>query len=112
MSETVVLDSVAPSFAYLIVLSGIRRGTAYQIVPPRMAIGRTGAGNQIVLGDDAAVSSRHANLGRDADGEYYLVDLDSTNGTKVNDQRITRQALQHNDRITVGKTDLIFKRLA
>jgi pSer/pThr/pTyr-binding forkhead associated (FHA) protein len=112
MSETVVIDSIAPTFAYLIVLGGPRRGVVYQMREPRTQIGRSGNDNDIVLGDDPAISGRHANVRKEKDGEYYLVDLDSTNGSKVNGQRITLQQLRHDDRVTLGKTDLVFKRLA
>jgi pSer/pThr/pTyr-binding forkhead associated (FHA) protein len=112
MPETVVIDATPPTFAYLIVLSGPRRGVAHQVREPRTMIGRAGGANDIVLGDDPSVSTRHANVRKDADGEYYLVDMDSTNGSAVNGVRVTKHVLRHDDRITVGKTELVFKRLA
>lgn len=112
MPETVMLDSGPPSFAYLIQLGGPRRGAIYHLHGDRIAIGRTGEGNDIVLGDDSSISGHHANLRRAGDGSYALVDMDSSNGTFVNGERITRQQLGSDDRVKLGKTELVFKLLA
>jgi len=44
---------------------------------------RGGGGPQVVLDDDPGVSRRHAQLLRDAEGAWRVVDLGSTNGTSV-----------------------------
>ncbi|GAB4057170.1 FHA domain-containing protein [Catellatospora paridis] len=56
--------------------------------------------------DDPGISRRHARL--ELIDEYLvLTDLGSTNGTYVNDQRLTRrQALVPGDRIRIGRYDL------
>jgi len=69
----------------------------------------TAADSEIVL-TDAYMSARHAVI-RHEDGNFMLVDLDSTNGTFVNDARVSKEELIDNDRIRVGKTDLKFKSL-
>lgn len=70
-----------------------------------MAIGRDEA-NDIVI-DNLAVSSLHARI--DKAGETYIVtDLQSTNGTFVNDKQITSHKLQHKDKIVIGKHLLFF----
>jgi len=62
--------------------------------------------NAVVL-DDAGVSGHHACIIRD--GEHFVVeDLQSTNGTFVNDRRVARHALQHGDAIRIGKHRLTF----
>ena len=70
-------------------------------------LGRARA-NDIVL-DDVAVSSEHCRL-REEEGRYVVHDLKSTNGTFVNDKRISRQPLQDGDVIQVGETFLVFRR--
>lgn len=70
-----------------------------------ISIGRT-SDNDVVL-DNGGISRRHARIDF-ADNRPELIDLDSLNGTFVNQQKVTRQFLQDNDRITVGKFDLIF----
>jgi Protein of unknown function (DUF3662)/FHA domain len=59
--------------------------------------------------DDANASRRHAEVRRIGDG-YSLVDLESTNGTEVNGQRIQETALMNGDVISVGTTRITFER--
>ncbi len=68
-------------------------------------IGRKQA-NDIVI-DNLAVSGFHAQIDS-VSNTFVLRDLDSTNGTFVNDKRITLHNLQHNDSILIGKHELIF----
>jgi hypothetical protein len=59
--------------------------------------------------EDGNVSRRHAELHRDGDGGWSVVDLGSTNGTEVNGRRIAkRTALDDGDRVGVGGTELVF----
>jgi len=55
--------------------------------------------------ENLAVSGHHARLEPEGNG-YRIVDLKSTNGTFVNDQKVTAQALKDGDRVTVGKHTL------
>jgi Protein of unknown function (DUF3662)/FHA domain len=59
--------------------------------------------------DDPNVSRRHAEL-RQEGATYWLVDLDSTNGTELNGKRVSRAKLSDGDRITVGSTEIVFGR--
>jgi len=71
----------------------------------RLTIGRRPE-NDIVLEDDAAVSKRHAELELVA-GSWFVLDLDSTNGTFVNGVRIAaKKALHVGDELRVGDTSL------
>ncbi|MFQ5432723.1 MAG: FHA domain-containing protein [Nitrospinota bacterium] len=54
-----------------------------------------------------AVSAKHARLNKER-GAYVLEDLDSTNGTFVNQGRISTQQLHHGDIINIGKYELEF----
>ena len=60
---------------------------------------------------DPNVSRRHAEL-RQEGSAYWILDLGSTNGVTVNGRRQQRAQLQDDDRITVGSTELVFKRSA
>jgi hypothetical protein len=59
--------------------------------------------------DDPNVSRRHAEV-RQEGATYWLVDLDSTNGTELNGKRVSRAKLADGDRITVGSTEVVFGR--
>ena len=70
-----------------------------------IAIGRSEE-NDIVI-DNLAVSGFHARIDRIGD-TYILTDLQSTNGTFVNDKKIVSHKLQHRDKIMIGKHFLFF----
>jgi pSer/pThr/pTyr-binding forkhead associated (FHA) protein len=57
-------------------------------------------GNTIQL-DEVSVSGHHARLSR-AGTDFFLKDLGSTNGTRVNGQAVTEALLQSGDRIEFG----------
>jgi pSer/pThr/pTyr-binding forkhead associated (FHA) protein len=70
-----------------------------------LSIGRR-RDNDIVI-DNLAVSGHHAKI--DAVGEaYVLVDLQSKNGSFVNEQMVSSHWLKHGDVISVGKHLLVF----
>ena len=57
----------------------------------------------VVRIDDDSVSARHAML-RHENGRWWLEDLGSTNGTYVNESRVTgRASLQNGDIIQLGR---------
>lgn len=62
--------------------------------------------NDLALADNL-VSAMHAQIRREPNG-YVIYDLNSRNGTFVNGRRITRHRLRSGDRITVGRTVLVF----
>jgi pSer/pThr/pTyr-binding forkhead associated (FHA) protein len=57
--------------------------------------------------DNLAVSNFHARIERSQDG-YVIEDLDSTNGTFINAERISKYALRDGDIATIGKHSLTF----
>ena len=59
--------------------------------------------------DDPNVSRRHAEV-RQEGATYWLVDLDSTNGTELNGRRVSRAKLADGDTITLGGTEIVFGR--
>jgi hypothetical protein len=83
-------------------------GTRVPVGRDPVAIGRL-AECQVVLADPN-VSRRHAEIRKaeDADG-HVVVDLGSTNGTKVNGTPVRSQRLRDGDEITVGATTMRFE---
>jgi Protein of unknown function (DUF3662)/FHA domain len=82
-------------------------GHAYPVTSRRVVLGRSRECDIRV--PDANVSRRHAEL-RQEGATYWIVDLESTNGTELNGRRIDRAKLADGDRITVGSTDVVFGR--
>lgn len=58
--------------------------------------------------NNLAVSNFHAKIERDQEGRYFIEDLDSTNGTYINEEKITRCELQDGDTAGIGKHSLTF----
>ncbi len=82
--------------------------TEYELTKPTSSIGRQ-PGNDIVL-QTSAVSRYHAQI-EVAEGQVFLVDLGTVNGTFVNDHQIepnSRVSLDDGDVITVGDVQLTF----
>jgi len=84
----------------------------YLLNKDRLTLGRK-PDNDIQL-DDGAISSHHAIIDRvesaylDDHFDFYIEDLNSTNGTTVNKVGIERHLLKQGDVIQVGKHKLIF----
>lgn len=72
----------------------------YSLTKSETKIGRNPNKNDLVL-TDRQISSTHALLKR-IGTEYMLLDLNSTNGTFVNEERINEQSLHDGDLFTVG----------
>ena len=70
-----------------------------------VTFGRRGE-NTVVL-TDGLVSGLHAQIVKGDEG-LALEDLDSRNGTFVNDVRITRKLLEDGDRIKIGSIDFVY----
>lgn len=87
------------------VLQGSDKGRTYHTPDEPALIGRHS--DHIQLADDGA-SRQHAEL-KLTDGAWLLVDLNSSNGTFVNGQRIVGPTrLQHGDQIKIGSTLMVF----
>jgi hypothetical protein len=82
-------------------------GTAHEVSGRSVVLGRSRECDVRV--DDANVSRRHAEV-RQEGATYWLVDLDSTNGTELNGRRVSRAKLSDGDTITVGGTAIVFGR--
>ena len=75
----------------------------------RLGIGRT-ADSQIHLDSDR-VSRQHAELFRDPFGRWWIHDLGSHNGTRVNGVRVSERTIAAGDRIEIGGFTLHIRRL-
>ena len=71
---------------------------------PLTIIGREKAD---IIVDDSEVSASHCQL-QDIDGTYFIFDMNSTNGTYLNDNKVVKAPLTHQDVIRLGQTKLRF----
>jgi pSer/pThr/pTyr-binding forkhead associated (FHA) protein len=77
-------------------------------LPPEgvFPVGRAPEVNALIV-RDPTVSGRHFKLVH-RDGEWYVIDLETTNGTTVNGRRTRFQRLRPGDVIQAGTTQLTF----
>ena len=101
------LAPLAVGQATLTLYEGGRPARTFSLAKPIVTLGRLPESDVVV--DDPGASRQHARIGN-ANGEFVLVDLGSTNGTLVNDEPIGERALSDGDRITIGETVLEFRR--
>lgn len=95
---------MAKSFS-LIVASPEQEPVHHRLTSDRVECGRA-EGNRIVV-RVRAISSRHCVFTRTEPGGYRVIDLGSTNGTRVNGQRLMDPAgvaLKNGDRLLFGET--------
>ena len=91
-------------YAFLHELDGT--GTIHALTKTAVCIGRS-ANNDIRLTNDS-ISSHHAEIHRRREGDFYIVDLASTNGIHVNEAKVTQMALNEGDLIELGEVRLRF----
>ncbi len=93
----------------------IREARARDEAPILLALDWAGGGDELVIGRHPdcdivlvgpAVSRHHARL-TFRDGAWIVQDLDSTNGTVVNGDRVGRCRLRAGDRVVIGDSQLV-----
>ena len=87
------------------VLDGADRGRVYSNLNPPITIGRE-EGNTIQLNDER-ISRFHVKIQEDHD-KLVITDLESTNGTKVNNEDVQLRILRFGDMIQLGRSVLLF----
>ncbi len=88
------------------VLCGPLQGLS-RVVGPRLQIGRASSSDIQLLDDD--VSRQHASIIEDPQGVHLLVDLHSSNGTRVGARRIARQRLQPGTIFEILRTQFVYE---
>jgi pSer/pThr/pTyr-binding forkhead associated (FHA) protein len=87
--------------ATLVVVAGPASGAEHRIAVPRVILGR-GPAVGIELVDDE-ISQQHAAVEFVAGQGFRVVDLGSTNGTRVNGEPVKSQTIEHGDRVEIGR---------
>jgi two-component system NtrC family sensor kinase len=89
----------------LFVIRGMNQGTRFELEEPMIRVGRD-ASNNFQL-HDTEVSRHHAEIRR-LDNVFTISDLNSSNGTYVNGQRIKQYRLNSGDQLQMGSTLMLF----
>jgi len=90
--------------ASVTIIEGDRQGIHRRLTGDKLVIGRKGADLEI---DDKAISRHHAEIYQQS-GAWWIRDLESTNGTFLNNEKIEETELRHLDEIRVGATRILF----
>jgi pSer/pThr/pTyr-binding forkhead associated (FHA) protein len=96
-----------PRVARLVGIKGSHEGKTFPI-DPGLTLGREGH-NDVAMPDNRKSSRDHAKVWNEGPGRYSVADLGSTNGTQVNDAKISRAALKDGDVIQIGEAEFRFE---
>lgn len=99
--------AMEPARAELVALAG-QAVAPFALHEGTVTVGRS-LDNDLVL-DDPSVSRHHAEIRRQ-NGGYTLVDLESTNGSRVNGRSVATASLSDGDRVVFGGVELLFRLL-
>lgn len=104
LDRTTVLDEQA-----VVVVKEPRRVPRTFVLPldKAFALGRASGPNTVTIADPT-VSGQHLKIVH-RDGVFYVVDLDSTNGTLLNGERVRSARLRPGDVIRAGEVELEFR---
>lgn len=81
-------------------------GKSFELMESVISVGRT-AGNGVHIPDNS-VSSHHAELRLDG-LDYAVKDLDSTNGTRINGEKVAVGNLRRNDTVRFGNVEFLYE---
>jgi len=89
----------------LAAISGKLKGAIFAINEETIVIGRETAANLCIA--DASVSRRHSKIEKKENG-FVITDLESLNGTFVNDLPVKSRLLEHGDTVRIGDSQFLF----
>lgn len=89
----------------LAAISGKLKGIVFTISEDEIVIGRDRLAKVCIA--DASVSRRHSHIRKNGDS-FIIADLESLNGTFVNDVPVKSRELEHGDRVRIGESQFLF----
>jgi pSer/pThr/pTyr-binding forkhead associated (FHA) protein len=99
------LEDLHEGQALLVVTRGPNAGSQFLIEKDVTTLGRHPESD--IFLDDITVSRRHAEIRR-KDGNFFVHDMGSLNGTYVGHNRVDNTQLANGDELLVGKFKLVF----
>src|SRR6266498_275723 len=89
----------------LAAISGKLKGATFSVGEEAIVIGRDTQASLCIA--DPSVSRRHSQIEKQGE-EFVINDLDSLNGTFINDVPVKTRSLQHGDRLRIGESQFLF----
>lgn len=99
------MNSMSEIQARMVGLTGAYKGMEFRLNKNDFLVGRLPACDLAL--NESTLSSKHAKISRAGD-RFEIIDLNSTNGTFVNGERITRKILRSDDRIRFDVLEFLF----
>ena len=93
----------------IFILSEQMRGASFSLTNESYTIGRSDSCDICIA--DPTISGHHCTLLRQEDGSFVIRDDDSTNGTKVNDQKVEAgqsMPLHNSDIMKLGSVEVLY----
>jgi len=87
----------------LLCIQGNRKDSVWELIGDRTLIGRDARCDVVI--DDPALSRIHVEIVQEENG-FVLYDKNSSNGSRINGDRVVRQVLLPGDQIEIGKTKM------
>ena len=108
-AEAGAADAARKIVGVLVSYSQSENGEVFHVMEGRTYIGRSKQ-NDICIAGDKNMSSKHLMiLYREAEGKFWAIDQDSSNGTYINGEFCSEKvALRTNDVIVIGSTKFVF----
>jgi two-component system NtrC family sensor kinase len=100
-----LMDASRSPQAYLLPYPAASLSKPIPVASNRVTIGRS-PHNAIIVASNT-VSRRHAVM-ISRDDHYFIKDMDSRNGTYINDEKVAISRVEHRDRITFGDQTFLF----
>ena len=109
-SETEEMKEISPMILYFYKVHSMKKEDNKKIILENsITIGRTVGYEQWAITDDGTVSGKHCKIYQ-RNNELYMIDLNSTNGTYVNDKRVRGEIkLANHDKIRIGQSEYRIK---
>jgi pSer/pThr/pTyr-binding forkhead associated (FHA) protein len=101
------LEEAAQTMIKYIVFYDNELVKTYELDEPSITIGRLPE-NTICI-SNMGISRRHAKIERDANNVFSISDLNSLNGTFINNTKVKKSMLSNGDKITIGKYTILFE---
>ncbi|UCH80758.1 MAG: FHA domain-containing protein [Nitrospiraceae bacterium] len=89
----------------IVIENGLKSAQAFEFDREQITIGRL-MGNDILI-NDRSVSGNHAKISFH-EGQAELIDLESKNGTRLNNEPVKRASLHDQDRFSIGNICIQF----
>ncbi len=87
--------------AALLVIAGMDMGRMILLNQPVTVLGRSVECHGVI--HDDGISRKHAEVRRQDDGSFLLIDLGSTNGIYISDRKVEQSTLREGDKILLGR---------